>query len=228
MKDKEIFSTKFTKGKRTYFFDIKKSEQGDLYLKISESKKTENGFEHHRLMVFDEDMKDFVDTLRKTLAKFKEVKAYEPTDDKAYSVEKVRQLHKQAYSPWTAEDDSKLELLFCEGKNFFFAKAKSQRNLHKSSDEKKEQSIHGLRNLNCERNMESNPHSTRYHLFERSVCKLGTESLRARSRAAANIRLNEIFCSGGEEVLLMNFCGLSNGGASNKRYRFNPPHKKLR
>ena len=116
MTDKEIFSTKITKGKRTYFFDIKKSEQGDLYLKISESKKTESGYEHHRLMVFDEDMKDFVDTLRKTLAKFKEVKAYEPTDGKAYSVEKVRQLHKQAYAPWTAEDDSKLELLFCEGK----------------------------------------------------------------------------------------------------------------
>lgn len=116
MSDKEIFSSKITKGNRTYFFDIKESEKGDLYLKISESKKTSAGFEHHRLMVFDEDMQDFVDTLRKTLAKFKELKAYQPTDGKAYSVEKVRGVHKQAYSPWTADDDNKLELLFCEGK----------------------------------------------------------------------------------------------------------------
>ncbi len=46
-------------------------------------------------MVFDEDMKDFVDTLRKSLAKFQELKAY---------------------APWTTEDDNKLEQLFCEGK----------------------------------------------------------------------------------------------------------------
>ena len=45
MNEKEIFSTKITKGNRTYFFDIKKTEQRYRYLKISESKKTENGFE---------------------------------------------------------------------------------------------------------------------------------------------------------------------------------------
>lgn len=114
MTDKEIYSDKITKGNRTYFFDIKKSEKGDLYLKISESKKTDGGFEHHRLMVFDEDLKDFVETLTKSLTKFKELK--EPKDGKAYSVEKIREKHQQAYLPWTAEDDNKLELLFCEGK----------------------------------------------------------------------------------------------------------------
>jgi len=112
----ENYSDKITKGKRTYFFEIKKSEQGVLYLKISESKKTTSGIEHHRLLVFDEDMKDFVDTLRKALAKFKELKAFEPTEGKTYSVEKIRQVHKQAYAPWTTEDDNKLELLYCEGK----------------------------------------------------------------------------------------------------------------
>ncbi len=47
MADNEIYSDKITKGTRTYFFDIKKSENGDLYLKISESKKTSDGFEHY-------------------------------------------------------------------------------------------------------------------------------------------------------------------------------------
>lgn len=114
MSDNEIYSDKITKGSRTYFFDIKKSENDDLYLKISESKKTGNGFEHHRLMVFDEDLKDFVEALKKSLTKFKELK--EPKDGKTYSVEKIRETHQQAYLPWTAEDDNKLELLFCEGK----------------------------------------------------------------------------------------------------------------
>ncbi|HRN41705.1 MAG: DUF3276 family protein [Flavobacteriales bacterium] len=116
MHDNEIFSDKITKGSRTYFFDIKKSEKGDLYLKISESKKTASGFEHHRLMIFDEDLKDFVETLKKSLTKFKELKEPKQTDGKTYSVEKIRETHKQAYLPWTEEDDNKLELLFCEGK----------------------------------------------------------------------------------------------------------------
>ena len=116
MADNEIYSDKITKGSRTYFFDIKKSEKGDLYLKVSESKKTENGYEHHRLMVFDEDLKDFVEALKKSLTKFKELKEPKQTDGKTYSVEKIRETHQQAYLPWTAEDDNKLELLFCEGK----------------------------------------------------------------------------------------------------------------
>jgi hypothetical protein len=114
MQDNEIYSEKITKGSRTYFFDIKKSEKGDLYLKISESKKTASGFEHHRLMIFDEDLIDFVEALEKSLTKFNELK--EPKDTKTYSVEKIRETHQQAYLPWTTVDDNKLELLFCEGK----------------------------------------------------------------------------------------------------------------
>jgi hypothetical protein len=116
MNKNEIYTDKLTKGKRTYFFDINTSEQGDLYLKVSESKKTEDGFEHHRLIVFEEDFKDFADIFQKALIKFKELKESKQTDRKAYSVEKIREKHKHAYLPWTPEDDNQLELLFCEGK----------------------------------------------------------------------------------------------------------------
>lgn len=116
MSNKDLYSDKLTKGRRTYFFDINKSEKGDLYLKVSESKKTESGFEHHRLIVFEEDIKDFSEAFQKALTKFTELKEPKQTDGKAYSVEKIREAHKQAYLPWTPEDDSKLELLFCEGK----------------------------------------------------------------------------------------------------------------
>jgi hypothetical protein len=111
----EIFTEKIVKGKRTYFFDINESEEGEMYLKISESKQTENGFEHYRIMVFQEDVKGFADSFHKTLARFKEFTTSE-TKEKKYSVEKIRQTYRQAYLPWSKEDDDKLELLFCEGK----------------------------------------------------------------------------------------------------------------
>jgi hypothetical protein len=116
MSNKDLYSDKLTKGRRTYFFDISKSEKSDLYLKVSESKKNESGFEHHRLIVFEEDIKDFSEAFQKALTKFTELKEPKQTDSKAYSVEKIREAHKQAYLPWTQEDDNKLELLFCEGK----------------------------------------------------------------------------------------------------------------
>jgi len=74
MNEKEIYSDRITKGNRTYFFDIKKNDYGDLYMKISERKKTENGFDHYRLMVFEEDMNDFVQAFNKLQDKFKELK----------------------------------------------------------------------------------------------------------------------------------------------------------
>lgn len=66
-------------------------------------------------MIFEEDLKDFVDTFRNSLTKFKEFQQTQ-SEAKKYSVEKIRETHQQAYQPWTQEDDEKLELLFCEGK----------------------------------------------------------------------------------------------------------------
>ena len=116
MSDNEIYSDNFVKGTRTYFFDIERSESGDLYLKVSESKETDSGFEHHQLMIFKEDLRDFVKALKKSMTKFKEFKEPKETRSKAYSVEKIRETYQKAYMPWTVEDDNKLELLFCEDK----------------------------------------------------------------------------------------------------------------
>jgi len=71
---KELFSNKIQKGRRTYYFDIKKTRTGELYFKISESKITEDGFEHHRMMIFEPDLEDFVAALNKTAAVFKHLK----------------------------------------------------------------------------------------------------------------------------------------------------------
>jgi len=37
-------------------------------------------------------------------------------DQKAYSLEKIREKHKDAYAPWTNEMDDELTVMFCEGK----------------------------------------------------------------------------------------------------------------
>jgi len=67
----EIFSSKISKGSRTYFFDIKINERGDHYLTITESKKSGNDFERRRIMVFEEDIQDFEDAFQKILVQFK-------------------------------------------------------------------------------------------------------------------------------------------------------------
>ena len=72
--ENEVYSDRLDRGNRTYFFDIKKNDYGDLYLKISERKKTESGFDHYRLMVFEKDLNDFVEAFEKLLRKFKELK----------------------------------------------------------------------------------------------------------------------------------------------------------
>ena len=57
----EIFSTKVSLEKRTYFFNVKENRLGDLYLNIVESKnKDEGGFERQSVILFAEDLQDFL------------------------------------------------------------------------------------------------------------------------------------------------------------------------
>lgn len=74
MELQELFSYKLTKGKRTYFFDIKESLTGDLYLNVSENKKTEHGYDRYRIMIFNEDLDQFADMFQRALRKLYEIK----------------------------------------------------------------------------------------------------------------------------------------------------------
>jgi len=58
----EVFSSRAISGKRTYFFNVKENRHGDLFLNIVESKKhMDNGFERHSLIVFQEDLENFLE-----------------------------------------------------------------------------------------------------------------------------------------------------------------------
>jgi hypothetical protein len=57
----EIYSTKVQLPNRTYFFNVKENRLGDLYLNVVESKnKDEGGFERQSLVVFAEDLTQFL------------------------------------------------------------------------------------------------------------------------------------------------------------------------
>jgi len=74
----EIFSKVVRAGKRTYFFDVKSTRGGDLYLTVTESKRKYNDdgtffYEKHKLFLYKEDFDKFSDGLTESVDKIKEL-----------------------------------------------------------------------------------------------------------------------------------------------------------
>lgn len=65
----EIYSTKLVRNDRTYFFNVKENLYGDLYLNIVESKPTdtEGRFLRQSILVYQEDLGEFVNEFQKSL-----------------------------------------------------------------------------------------------------------------------------------------------------------------
>ncbi len=62
----EIYSVSVRAGKRTYFFDVKETRQGDYYLTLTESKKVfdkdgNSRFEKHKIFLYKEDFEKFME-----------------------------------------------------------------------------------------------------------------------------------------------------------------------
>ena len=64
---KELFTERVSASASTYFFDVKESSQGKLYLVISESRAGEKGYEHSRVMVFEDHLEPVIDGLRNAI-----------------------------------------------------------------------------------------------------------------------------------------------------------------
>jgi hypothetical protein len=65
----ELFSTRVTCNGRSYFFNVKENRMGDMFLTVVESKPTEaEGFERRSVVVFREDMADFVKAFQGALS----------------------------------------------------------------------------------------------------------------------------------------------------------------
>jgi len=65
----EVFSSRSSTEKRTYFFNVKENRNGDLFLNIVESKKHGDAdFERRSVIVFAEDLDDFVQEFQKAVS----------------------------------------------------------------------------------------------------------------------------------------------------------------
>ena len=65
----EVFATKLTRNDRTYFFNVKENIYGDLFLNIVESRPTdtEGRFLRQSVIVYQEDLGEFIKELQKSL-----------------------------------------------------------------------------------------------------------------------------------------------------------------
>lgn len=65
-----FYSKKLKAGsRRTYFFDVRSTKQKDYFLTITESKKKfeGDGYESHKIYLYKEDFKTFVESLNETI-----------------------------------------------------------------------------------------------------------------------------------------------------------------
>ena len=76
-KNSEVYSKVVRAGKRTYFFDVKATRGKDLYLTLTESKKTfvdgKESFQKHKIFLYKEDFEKFQDGLVDVLEKISEL-----------------------------------------------------------------------------------------------------------------------------------------------------------
>lgn len=74
----EVYSKVIKAGKRTYFFDVKSTRGNDLFITVTESKKsTENGtesFQKHKIFLYKEDFEKFQEGLEDVINKVVELK----------------------------------------------------------------------------------------------------------------------------------------------------------
>lgn len=124
---KELFSERVAAGSRTYFFDVKESAEGVRYMVISESKPKDAGFEHHRVMVFEEHLEKFSEVFDQAVWMMAKRDIYAIPSDvdleqrekheqaKAYHLDEIKQAHPRAYEKWTAEEDERLKRQYQSG-----------------------------------------------------------------------------------------------------------------
>jgi len=76
-KNNEIYSNVVRAGKRTYFFDVKSTKGNDLYITLTESKKTfvdgRETYQKHKIFLYKEDFEKFEIGLRDVLEKVQEL-----------------------------------------------------------------------------------------------------------------------------------------------------------
>jgi hypothetical protein len=79
-KNSEVYSKVVRAGKRTYFFDVKSTKGNDLYITLTESKKTfqddgRDNYQKHKIFLYKEDFEKFREGLEDVLMKIDELRS---------------------------------------------------------------------------------------------------------------------------------------------------------
>ncbi|MBU2018373.1 MAG: PUR family DNA/RNA-binding protein [Bacteroidetes bacterium] len=88
----EIYSKVVRAGKRTYFFDVKSTKGNDLYLTLTESKKSgfegNEKYEKHKIFLYKEDFEKFQEGLEDAISKIAALKNEDTSDsEKSFNSE---------------------------------------------------------------------------------------------------------------------------------------------
>lgn len=115
MENENLYYHKLEKNNNVYFFQVSQSISGSTYVRISRRAKLAQDTQDHSIIIEDSDLDDFFTAFKKLVMKVGKMRMGE-TADKAYSVDQIRKSHGNAYMPWTADENRRLETLFKEGK----------------------------------------------------------------------------------------------------------------
>ena len=117
----ELFSARVRAGSRTYFIDVQRAANGAKYLKISESRrgKGEERHKHHRVMVFEEHLPDFISAFQEACG-YLACQQFGQRGGHGLSAQRLREVrgaHPRAYETWTEDEDARLRAEFAKGTN---------------------------------------------------------------------------------------------------------------
>ena len=105
METNVLSSERVTAGSKTYYIDLKPTSNNKKYITINEKRTNKDGAtEYSRVLLFEDHFFSFLDSL---------IKVIDEAGPKGKSkLEELKEKYPNAYEPWTAEDDKKLEILF--------------------------------------------------------------------------------------------------------------------
>ena len=140
MTDKFLHHEALVKGNRVYSFAVSQNTARELRLKLTEQSEDEFGFEQREINIDGVHLADFIDKLIDSFVACKALlKQQQPAQVtafvaparvpvKSYSVDEKRQVHQQAYAPWTPADDDRLKELVANKKSVSAITVLLQRN----------------------------------------------------------------------------------------------------
>ena len=114
MKKQSLYTESVEAGNRSFYFDIRESENGSNYLVISEvTQKTDGASERRQIFIFENEIDRVAAKVSRSLLNFTR-----KSTSKSTIIAKAKEKYANAYDPWTEKEDSELALLHRNGGNF--------------------------------------------------------------------------------------------------------------